>query len=97
MGCAEFLWQFILLKGPDKEGTRYTEHPSQSNISALQIQHSYILTFLSQCFGLLGVNGAGKTTIFKMLTGDIGASSGRLRVQDHSGYGGCDFRGSRST
>lgn len=23
-----------------------------------------------ECFGLLGVNGAGKTTIFKMLTGD---------------------------
>uniref|UniRef100_A0A8B9CZD6 ATP binding cassette subfamily A member 12 n=1 Tax=Anser brachyrhynchus TaxID=132585 RepID=A0A8B9CZD6_9AVES len=40
-----------------------------------------------ECFGLLGVNGAGKTTIFKMLTGDIGASSGRLQVQDHSGYG----------
>ncbi|XP_025903800.1 ATP-binding cassette sub-family A member 12 [Nothoprocta perdicaria] len=38
-----------------------------------------------ECFGLLGVNGAGKTTIFKMLTGDIGASSGRLRVQDNSG------------
>uniref|UniRef100_A0A669QFQ1 ATP binding cassette subfamily A member 12 n=1 Tax=Phasianus colchicus TaxID=9054 RepID=A0A669QFQ1_PHACC len=33
-----------------------------------------------ECFGLLGVNGAGKTTIFKMLTGDIGASSGRLRA-----------------
>uniref|UniRef100_A0A8C3EYX1 ATP binding cassette subfamily A member 12 n=1 Tax=Corvus moneduloides TaxID=1196302 RepID=A0A8C3EYX1_CORMO len=32
-----------------------------------------------ECFGLLGVNGAGKTTIFKMLTGDIGASSGRLK------------------
>ena len=26
------------------------------------------------CFGLLGVNGAGKSTTFKMLTGDIGAS-----------------------
>ncbi|XP_051480136.1 LOW QUALITY PROTEIN: glucosylceramide transporter ABCA12 [Apus apus] len=38
-----------------------------------------------ECFGLLGVNGAGKTTIFKMLTGDIGASSGRLRVQGPSG------------
>jgi len=47
----------------------------------------------TQCFGLLGVNGAGKTTIFKMLTGDIGASSGRLQVQDHSGYARCDFRG----
>ena len=24
-----------------------------------------------ECFGLLGVNGAGKTTIFKMLTGTL--------------------------
>ncbi|CAM4633927.1 unnamed protein product [Caretta caretta] len=38
-----------------------------------------------ECFGLLGVNGAGKTTIFKMLTGDIGATSGRLRVRDQTG------------
>lgn len=29
-----------------------------------------------ECFGLLGVNGAGKTTIFKMLTGDESLSSG---------------------
>ncbi|XP_062972176.1 glucosylceramide transporter ABCA12 [Elgaria multicarinata webbii] len=38
-----------------------------------------------ECFGLLGVNGAGKTTIFKMLTGDIAPSSGRLLVRDESG------------
>ncbi|XP_054827532.1 glucosylceramide transporter ABCA12 [Eublepharis macularius] len=38
-----------------------------------------------ECFGLLGVNGAGKTTIFKMLTGDIGPSHGRLRVRDENG------------
>ena len=29
-----------------------------------------------ECFGLLGVNGAGKTSTFKMLTGDTGISSG---------------------
>ena len=29
-----------------------------------------------ECFGLLGVNGAGKTTIFKILTGDITSTSG---------------------
>ena len=29
-----------------------------------------------ECFGLLGVNGAGKSTTFKMLTGDIPISSG---------------------
>jgi ATP-binding cassette subfamily A (ABC1) protein 3 len=30
----------------------------------------------TQCFGLLGYNGAGKSTTFKMLTGEISASSG---------------------
>lgn len=29
-----------------------------------------------QCFGLLGVNGAGKTSTFKMLTGDSVVTSG---------------------
>ena len=29
-----------------------------------------------ECFGLLGVNGAGKTSTFKMLTGEIQMSSG---------------------
>ncbi|XP_077175432.1 glucosylceramide transporter ABCA12 isoform X2 [Paroedura picta] len=38
-----------------------------------------------ECFGLLGVNGAGKTTIFKMLTGDIGPSHGRLLVREENG------------
>ena len=30
----------------------------------------------NECFGLLSIIGAGKTTTFKMLTGDIGVSSG---------------------
>lgn len=29
-----------------------------------------------ECFGLLGVNGGGKTTTFKMLTGDTNISYG---------------------
>lgn len=33
-----------------------------------------------QCFGLLGVNGAGKTTSFKMLTGDIGMTRGSINI-----------------
>lgn len=40
----------------------------------------------SQCFGLLGVNGAGKTTIFKMLTGDVIPSSGNILIRNKSGY-----------
>ncbi|XP_069883498.1 glucosylceramide transporter ABCA12 isoform X1 [Dipodomys merriami] len=38
-----------------------------------------------ECFGLLGVNGAGKTTIFKMLTGDIIPSSGNILIRNKTG------------
>ncbi|KAL9704634.1 hypothetical protein quinque_008152 [Culex quinquefasciatus] len=38
----------------------------------------------SQCFGLLGVNGAGKTSTFKMLTGDEDISSGDAWVNGTS-------------
>ena len=34
------------------------------------------LTNLFQCFGLLGVNGAGKSSTFKMLTGDTTVTGG---------------------
>ncbi|KAF5306381.1 hypothetical protein FQR65_LT18577 [Abscondita terminalis] len=38
------------------------------------------------CFGLLGVNGAGKTTVFRMLTGDLPIAKGDARI-----YTGDDF------
>ncbi|XP_074604406.1 phospholipid-transporting ATPase ABCA3-like [Brevipalpus obovatus] len=34
----------------------------------------------NECFGLLGVNGAGKTTMFSMLTGDIAMTEGDAYV-----------------
>ena len=34
-----------------------------------------------ECFGLLGVNGAGKTTTFEMLTGNLAATSGSIRIE----------------
>ncbi|XP_076468710.1 phospholipid-transporting ATPase ABCA3-like [Babylonia areolata] len=37
-----------------------------------------------ECFGLLGQNGAGKTTIFKMLTGDVMVTDGDASVWQHS-------------
>ncbi|CAG2250054.1 ABCA1 [Mytilus edulis] len=37
-----------------------------------------------QCFGLLGVNGAGKTSIFQMLTGDVGVTQGYATLNGHS-------------
>ena len=38
---------------------------------------------LFQCFGLLGVNGAGKTSLFKMLTGDIHPTSGNAYLESY--------------
>ncbi|XP_075758760.1 phospholipid-transporting ATPase ABCA7 isoform X2 [Pelodiscus sinensis] len=37
-----------------------------------------------ECFGLLGVNGAGKTSTFKMLTGDTAVSLGDACLNGHS-------------
>jgi len=34
-----------------------------------------------ECFGLLGVNGAGKSTTFKSLTGDITPTTGEINIQ----------------
>ena len=37
-----------------------------------------------ECFGLLGVNGAGKTSTFKMLTGDETITAGSAIVKGYS-------------
>lgn len=36
-----------------------------------------------ECFGLLGVNGAGKTSTFKMLTGDESTTGGEAFINGH--------------
>ncbi|WAR31392.1 ABCA2-like protein [Mya arenaria] len=37
-----------------------------------------------ECFGLLGVNGAGKTSTFRMLTGDLRPTFGDVKLLGHS-------------
>ena len=34
----------------------------------------------AQCFGLLGINGAGKSTMFKLITGELIANDGVMYV-----------------
>lgn len=36
-----------------------------------------------ECFALLGVSGAGKTTLFKCLTGEVYPSNGELTVNGY--------------
>ncbi len=37
-----------------------------------------------ECFGLLGINGSGKSTTFKMLTGEISMSDGNAFINNYS-------------
>lgn len=37
-----------------------------------------MMVFPGDCFGLLGMNGAGKTTIFKMMTCDLTITNGEI-------------------
>lgn len=43
---------------------------------------TFIVFISLQCFGLLGNNGAGKTTIFRMLTGELEPTYGQAYFQN---------------
>ncbi|CAG5118690.1 unnamed protein product, partial [Candidula unifasciata] len=45
------------------------------------VDHTCVGIKERECFGLLGQNGAGKTTIFKMITGDIMLSGGNAYLK----------------
>ncbi|GFN96696.1 ATP-binding cassette sub-family a member 1 [Plakobranchus ocellatus] len=48
------------------------------------VDHIYVGVPKGQCFGLLGVNGAGKSTTFKMLTGDVSVTQGDAFINNYS-------------
>ena len=37
-----------------------------------------------ECFGLLGGNGAGKTTVFEIMTGNMAMTSGQVYISGHN-------------
>ena len=54
------------------------------NGSFLAVDHVSVGVPSGECFGLLGVNGAGKTSTFKMLTGDETVTYGDAYVNKNS-------------
>lgn len=56
---------------------------SRENTDVLAVNNVGFAVQEGQCFGLLGTNGAGKSTTFKMLTGDIASSKGTASICGH--------------
>ena len=55
-------------------------------MSTYSFIHFQALTFgvrAGECFGLIGCLGAGKTTLFRLLTGEVNATSGSAFVVGH--------------
>jgi len=65
----------------DKESLPVRLHHVSKNYGSVQAvkEISFGLEF-GECFALLGVSGAGKTTLFKCLTGEIYPSSGSISI-----------------
>lgn len=50
----------------------------------MAVRNVSLLVQKYECFGLLGLNGAGKTTKFKMLTGEETLTSGVVLIKDNN-------------
>ncbi|XP_053660291.1 phospholipid-transporting ATPase ABCA1 [Anopheles marshallii] len=61
----------IIVKGMKK---MYSHHEAVKSVS--------FAVKKGECFGLLGMNGAGKTTVFQMLSRNLPASEGTIFLQD---------------
>ncbi|BDA45751.1 probable ATP-binding cassette sub-family A member 3 [Coccomyxa sp. Obi] len=71
-------WQ-VLVAGLEKWYSRGTWQPPLRALSGL-----WLGVGEGECFGLLGVNGAGKTTAFRLLTGELRPDEGDAFVAGHS-------------
>lgn len=65
------LKEILKIKSVSKEYTQgFTKHTAVSDVD-INVQRG-------ECFGLIGLNGAGKSTIFKMITGSLQPTYGNI-------------------
>lgn len=69
----------VVLQGVAK---RYAQQPGEPPLRALGGTWLHIAP--GECFALLGVNGAGKSTTFKVITGELLPDSGDVLIQGSS-------------
>ena len=50
-----------------------------------------------ECFALLGVNGAGKSTTFKSITNEVVPSSGQITINGHNALTNSGFGDARKS
>ena len=53
-----------------------TKDKSGKTLLKAAVKDTWLTVDRGECFGLLGTNGAGKSTTFKMLSGDVLPSKG---------------------
>ncbi|XP_071953037.1 phospholipid-transporting ATPase ABCA3-like [Antedon mediterranea] len=59
-------------------------YPKKGGQSVVAVDNMCLGVPLGECFGLLGINGAGKSTTFNMLTGDVPISNGDAYIERFS-------------
>ncbi len=64
-----------------KDLTKVYQKPCACKIPKVAVDGITFGVKKQTCFGLLGMNGAGKTTVLKMLTGQIMPSGGKILLQ----------------
>ena len=67
-----------------KEGNLVLKGLSKSYKNNLAVNQLHLGVDNAECFGLLGINGAGKTSTFKMMTGDEIISEGDVWIRGKS-------------
>ena len=60
----------------------FLKYPRYGNFNAVKGVSFHVKS--GECFGLLGVNGAGKTSCFQMLTGENPITSGNAYIKGWS-------------